>query len=203
LDYSSEALEHATRTAQTQSLEATWVRGDMRALEFDAQFDVVVNAYNSMFYWDDETHVAILRGIHRALRPNGLLWLDVYNREFMAARSFLEEHPQWGALMRLRRQLALVKRRVLNVFKPARTTFEKTIERRFDPRAGVMRGVKHIAFRDGRRFSDPFEVRLYSYSELTALLERAGFEVVSSRSCPDGGDYRLTSVRLALVARRV
>lgn len=203
LDYSSEALEYAARDADARALTVDWVRGDMRSLELTERFDAVFNAYNSLFYWDDATHLGILRGIHRALRPNGLLWLDVYNRESLAAHCFLEEHPRWGLLIRLRRELFGLKKRVSNMLKAGEVTFVKSTQRQFDPRTGVLRGMKRIKFSDGREFADPFEIRLYSYTELSALLEQAGFEVLEARSCPDGGEYRLGSVRVALLARKI
>lgn len=203
LDYSSEAINHAAQSSSKAALPIEWLEGDMRCLEFTERFDAVFNAYNSLFYWDDATHLGILRGIHRALRTNGLLWLDVYNREFMAARSFLEEHPRWGSLMRLRLELSKLRKRVLNALKPNQVTFVKSIQRRFNPLTGIMSGVKSIDFSDGRRFADPFAVRLYSYTELLALLEQAGFELLSVKSCPDGGEYRLGSMRVAVLARKI
>ena len=199
LDYSSEALEYAAPRAPT----VDWVRGDMRSLEFTECFDLVFNAYNSLFYWDDATHLGILRGIHRALRPNGLLWLDVYNRESLAANCFLEEHPRWGLLIRLRRDLSVLKKRVSNMLKAGEITFVKSTQRQFDPRTGLLSGIKRIKFSDGREFADPFEIRLYSYTELSSLLEQAGFELLSVKSCPDGGEYRLGSVRVAVMARKI
>lgn len=203
LDYSSEAINHASQSSSSSALPIEWLEGDMRHLEFNGRFDAVFNAYNSLFYWDDATHLGILRGIHRALRPNGLLWLDVYNREFMAARSFLEEHPRWGLLIRLRLELSKLRKRVLNALKLNQVTFVKSIQRRFNPLTGIMSGMKSIDFSDGRRFADPFAVRLYSFTELSALLEQAGFELQSVKSCPDGGEYRLGSVRVAVLARKI
>ena len=203
LDYSPEAILLAQQGSSRAGLPIEWLKGDMRLIDFEARFDAVFNAYNSLFYWDDATHLGILRGIHRALRPNGLLWLDVYNREFMAARSFLEEHPRWGLLMRVRLELSKLKKRLSNMLKPDQVTFVKSIQRRFDPLTGVMSGVKSIAFSDGRQYDDPFAVRLYSYTELSRLLEQAGFEVLSVKSCPNGGEYRLGSVRMAVLARKV
>ena len=49
----------------------TFVRGDMRRITFDREFDAVVNLYTSFGYFTPAQNQAVLRRLARALRPGG------------------------------------------------------------------------------------------------------------------------------------
>lgn len=53
---------------------------DMRDLDIDAKYDVVLNWFNSLGYFDIETDFDILRRFARALVPGGILILEAPNR---------------------------------------------------------------------------------------------------------------------------
>jgi SAM-dependent methyltransferase len=57
----------------------TFRHGDMRDLDFESEFDAVVNWFSSFGYFDRETNDAVLRAFARALRPGGQLLLEVHN----------------------------------------------------------------------------------------------------------------------------
>jgi SAM-dependent methyltransferase len=52
---------------------------DMRRLDYEGSFDVVVNWYTSFGYFDPATNDALLASFARALRPGGHLIVDLYN----------------------------------------------------------------------------------------------------------------------------
>src|SRR5260370_15501273 len=54
----------------------TFVRGDMRRITFDREFDAVVNLYTSFGYFTPAQNQAVLRRLARALRPGGTLLVD-------------------------------------------------------------------------------------------------------------------------------
>src|SRR5256885_14493785 len=69
------------RLARRESLEAPYVRADMRELPFaDATFDLVVNLFTSFGYFaDDDEHIRVLRCVNAAMREGGTFVLDFFN----------------------------------------------------------------------------------------------------------------------------
>lgn len=70
-----------------------YVRGDMRALPFvDQGFDLVVNLFTSFGYFQDPADdLKTLKGVARALKPGGLLLLDIINGDYV--RRHFTPHP--------------------------------------------------------------------------------------------------------------
>ncbi len=120
----------------------------------DRRFDVVINMFTSLGYYDEETDAAILRQCRQVTRPGGIFVLDT------GFRDWLVRHFQPSGIARVRdilvveeRKLNLETSRMENVW----TFFEK---------AG-----------DGYRFKAeiPFNHRVYCLHELISLFERAGW----------------------------
>jgi len=74
-------------------------------------------------------------------------------------------------------------------------------QRTFDPAAGVAQTTQTLVEPSGERDSRTFSLRVYTATELLAMLARAGFE--ESRCYGDlaGGRFE-TESRLVIVARR-
>jgi len=82
LDYSKELLVEARTALGSQ---ARLVRGDMRRLPFQNEFDAVCNFFTSFGYFaDDKENVDVVRGIAKALRPAGKFFIDFMNRDHVA-----------------------------------------------------------------------------------------------------------------------
>ncbi len=196
LDYSEAALDHARAEAKSRSLALEFTKGDMRTLEFNQQFKAIYNLYNSMFYWDDTTHNTILQGVYKALQPNGYFLLEVYNRDAKVLEKLLEQHWFYGRWKSLKRQLSLVKNRLLHTDLYTITTSG------FDLEKGEMHGSKKICRLGKTLQTDTFAVRLYTLNELKTMLVANGFIVEQIVSSPDGGRFVLSSPRLIIIARR-
>jgi SAM-dependent methyltransferase len=81
LDRDSAAIAEAERRAQKAGVEVAYVTGDMRALgALSGTFDAVINLWQSLSYFDDETNASVLRAIHDQLTPGGRFIVDLYNR---------------------------------------------------------------------------------------------------------------------------
>jgi len=77
----------AVRDAQRRAPSASLIRGDMRRLPLEsASVDAVICMWQSFGHFDSATNAATLAEMARVLRPNGRLVLDVYHRDFQAAR---------------------------------------------------------------------------------------------------------------------
>ncbi len=68
----------------------------------------------------------------------------------------------------------------------------------FDPKTGVMRGVKHF-HTETELETYPLELRIYTFTEVKTLLEQAGFQVESVVSHA-GGIFKDDSPRFIVVA---
>ncbi len=81
LDYSPHLLSNAqTLLGRDVSL----VRGDMRALPFEGSFDVVMNYFTSMGYFEnDDENLAVVRGVARSLKEGGHFFIDYMCREWV------------------------------------------------------------------------------------------------------------------------
>ena len=200
LDSSEAAIKLAvSRAAGTSTV--SFVLSDMRALEFEAEFDAVFNVGNSLFYWDEATHQNILERVARALKPGGLLFLDVYNRDRLVGDLAVKRHPAVRFYNRARGIAGRVKRlfRPQKTLNPDRLRSSKTWN--FDVETGVMHGVMRVEVSGGNTRETPIRTRLYTLTELRTLLERSGF--VFEQVTGFGGEpIQVFTPRFAVLARK-
>lgn len=169
-------LDIARRDAAERGVQVDYRQGDMRDLDFDAQFDRVMLLFTAFGYFDDAGNLQVLEHIACALKPGGLLALDVPNRDITAKSvpPFMVTEKD-GNLM---------------------------IDRNsFDPVTGRSTN-RRIVIRNGVRRDKAFSVRLYNASEIRDLLPRAGLEVQGLYAGWDLAPFALESRRLVIVARR-
>lgn len=154
---------------------ARCVVGDMRALPVRlGSFDGVLNLYTSFGYFaDPDDDRAALRAWHAALRPDGVLVMDVTTRErvaaVVAARESGEEPFAWAP---------------------------GEFEHRVDWVGGM---VRQMMRKDG--VEKVFELRMYTASELVGLVRDAGFRRVEAYGGMDRRPVSPLS-RLVLRAQR-
>lgn len=79
LDYSPHLLEIAR---QTVGPEIPLIRGDMRALPFVEEFDVVMNYFTSFGYFHEQAeNQQVMHEMVKALKPGGRLFVDYMNKD--------------------------------------------------------------------------------------------------------------------------
>lgn len=176
IDYIPGFLELARAGAQRLGVAVDYRQGDMRTLDLCAEFDRVIILFTAFGYFDDEENATVLANVARALKPGGLLGLDLPNRDVAVKTlvpAFVEEKE--GNLL-------------INRFS-------------FDPIAG--RSInRRIVIRDGVRRDKPFSIRLYSYAEIRQLLAAAGLEVQTVHANWRGEPFTAESHGMAVVARK-
>ena len=84
---------------------ASFVRGDARAMTFDAEFDAAISLCQGAFGlggpaltldpFNFDNDAAVLDGIHRALRPGGRVALTAFSSYFQV--KWLEDHDRFDA----------------------------------------------------------------------------------------------------------
>jgi len=72
LDLSTPLLVRGGEEAHRRGLTINFVRGDMRELDFEAQFDGAYCLFSTFGYFDDETNKKTAQNIARALKPHSV-----------------------------------------------------------------------------------------------------------------------------------
>jgi SAM-dependent methyltransferase len=178
-DLSAECLARAQADAASRGVEVRWVRGDMRALPFDGEFDAVINVFTAFGYFaDEEEDAETLRGVRRALVPGGRFLLETLHRDALPARfqPHLEYTTSHGA-------------RVVRdyVWDLARDVIEDRVA---------------LVRTDGTRAEYATRLRMRTLREWLELLRRAGLEPIGWNGGLTGGPLQLDSRRLVLISSR-
>lgn len=181
IDDNPDYLHRARRDAVEAGVEVDYRRGDMRALDAEGDFDVLVNWFTSFGYFDDDTDRDVLRRFRRALRPGGRLVLDLANRDRLVRAVGAQAGP--ATMLVDRGEMLLVDRVDLSD-------------------DGARGETDRIVVADGRVRRMHFSVRLFTLPELTDWLRGAGFGEVRAYG-PDGGRFTWRADRLIVVASRV
>jgi SAM-dependent methyltransferase len=176
-DLSELFLERARAEAKACGVAVRWLRGDMRALPFEAEFDAVINIFTAFGYFADEKDdVETLRRVRRALVPGGRFLLETLHRDSLAARfrPQLEYTTSSGALIRR--------------------------DYRWDLARDVIDDRVSIVRPDGSRAEYASSLRVRTLQQLLGLVRTAGLEPVAWYGGLDGSTLELASRRLVLVS---
>ncbi len=180
LDLSAEYLTLARQAANAAGVDVELLQADMRDIPAVRPFDAIVNLFSSFGYLESEAEDArVLRAAYAGLRPGGRLLLDLLNREWVLL-NYVQDEEQRAA---------------------DGTVFLE--HRDFDLRTGR----NHVTFTavapDGtRRALRGHHIRLYTLTELIAMLDNAGLEFETAYGGFDGEPYAMNTRRMIVVARR-
>jgi SAM-dependent methyltransferase len=153
LDLSTPLLVRGGEEAHRRGLTINFVRGDMRELDFENQFDGVYCLFSTFGYFDDETNKKTLQNVARALKPNGKVLVEILNRDYVIAD--LPTRVWWEG--------------------DGCVVLEEVELNYFSSRIQVNRSV---VFDDGRQLEQEISVRGYSLHEVGKLMHAAGFRVL-------------------------
>lgn len=93
VDLSPTLLDVARKLAKEEGYDIEFVERDMRSIEANAQYDLVVNLFTSFGYFEtDEENASVLRTISASLRVSGWLVLDFFNAHWL--RTHLVAHDE-------------------------------------------------------------------------------------------------------------
>lgn len=153
LDLSTPLLVRGGEEAHRRGLTINFVRGDMRELDFENQFDGVYCLFSTFGYFDDETNKKTLQNVARALKPHGKVLVEILNRDYVIAD--LPTRVWWEG--------------------DGCVVLEEVELNYFSSRIQVNRSV---VFDDGRQLEQEISVRAYSLHEVGKLMHAAGFRVL-------------------------
>ncbi|MBV8757665.1 MAG: methyltransferase domain-containing protein [Deltaproteobacteria bacterium] len=153
LDLSTPLLVRGGEEAHRRGLTINFVRGDMRELDFENQFDAAYCLFSTFGYFDDETNKKTLQNIGRALKPQGKMLIEILNRDYVIQD--LPTRVWWEG--------------------DGCVVLEEVELNYFSSRIQVNRSV---VFDDGRQLEQEISVRGYSLHEVGKLMHAAGFRVL-------------------------
>ncbi len=179
VDLSEAAIQHAQRDAAARGLSGAVAlqAGDMRDLPWENHFDGAYCLWESFGYFDDAGNRAFAAALARTLKPGARLLLDTHVLESL---------------------LPHLARRVWTELDGGLIVLE---ERTYDHLTGSM--TRHWQVIDGAQVErTTLTIRVYSYRELVALLEAAGFTGCTGYTWMSIVPFVTGAPRLVLVATR-
>ena len=179
LDISATMVSRAYDEAEDRGLQIEFVRGDMRTVTFEEPFDALLCWGTTFGYFSEEENELTIRQFHQALKPNGVLLLEVVNRDFMIAS---QPNQVWFEV-------------------DGAVCMEETD---FDYVTSRLRVKRRVATHGGQQTDRLYSIRLYALHEIRAMLERNGFRVdeVSGREATLGVFFGVHSPKMIIRAER-
>lgn len=177
LDYQANLLAEARRAANDAGVDLALVRGDMRRLPFANRFDAVLNLFSAFGYFSDAENAGVLREVARVLRPGGWFVQDVANRDWLL------RHAQPDTVKTLPNGAVV------------RSTWRWDVPTgRYTHRQEVIAGERTRVFTHG--------VRVYTCTELTAMIADAGLSVDALHGGFRGEPLDWDAPRLVVIAQK-
>jgi SAM-dependent methyltransferase len=153
-----------------------WIEADAREFRRPAAFDLAVNLWTSLGYFETpEEDLAVLRNVRASLGEGGVFVIEMQGREVLC-RTW--KHREW---YEVEGTLVFEERRPVDAW--------ERIESRW------------VVVRDGVQREVTLAIRSYTGSMLRAALRDAGFANVQLLGGLDGRPYDHEALRLVAVAR--
>ena len=175
-DFSAEYLREAAASAKKARVNMRFLRGDMRRLKFNGEFDAVINMFTSFGYFrkfsDD---IKTLKGAARALKPGGLFLIDIVHGDY-----------------------------VRDNFKSRDWEEREDGSYRLETSSLTKDGTQNAwtLIKNGKVQEKRFFTRLYSKTRLAAALRKAGLTPLKFWGGFDGAKLTAKKTRLIALARK-
>jgi 2-polyprenyl-3-methyl-5-hydroxy-6-metoxy-1,4-benzoquinol methylase len=170
------SIRRARRRLKREGLEGSFHLGDMRDLRLPSEFDALVNWWGSFGYYDDDTNLEILKGFAGIVKRGGRVLIDQVNRERIL-RDFRHKGVfEYGGI-------------------------KVTTRNRWDPKGKRING-SWLFEKEGRRARRRSSIRLYTPSEMKALMESAGLALEYLCDGKTGLPFNRGSLRMSAVGRK-
>lgn len=177
LDLSETLLGQARANAAQAGVEVDWHQGDMREIPWEGAFDAVINVFSSFGYFtDEEENRRVLEGVARAIKPGGRFLIDVINRDWQVRQDLQRRWFEAGDLLVLE-----------------------------DPWLDPVEGRAGEVWRwleGGQWQTLEFDVRIYTATELKALIEAAGLRWITVYGGWTGDEFGPQSRRIIALAEK-
>lgn len=172
-------LDEARKAAETAGVSIRLCPSDMRELDFRNEFDVVLNLFTSMGFFDNDVDDAnFMAGVHSALKPGGKFLIDFVNRNWLTKNL---KKKDWRKLSD--GTILLIERE-----------YDDISGRKLDHRTKIQNGIVGI--------TTTISQRIYSTNELVSMAKSVGFSLEKALGNFDGTALNLTSRRTILCFKK-
>jgi SAM-dependent methyltransferase len=178
VDITESFLNAAKEDARYENLDIEYVNADARKFVRPDYFDAILNLYVSFGYFSDQKDdLKVLRNVYNSLKRNGVFIIETLGKE-IAVRDFVE--CEWFERSGCT---------ILTEYEPLDSwTFLKN---------------RWILMKEGKKVDKIFTQRLYSASELRAIMNEAGFPAVEIYGDWDESPYDQHAAKLIAVGRKI
>ena len=186
VDITEAYINDAVETAAEQNLNVTFIHSDIRDINFDGEFDVVLNLADGAIGYleNDDENLKIFDVIAKALRPGGKHFMDLCNADH-AERYFPKTNWEAGE-----KSLALAK------FDWNPITRQMTYAG-WDIPYGEPAKKPQIVMED----ANPY--RLYSIDEIEDILSRRDMKILSTFSNYYGKEATVREIQLMVYSQKL
>lgn len=183
VDINSEHLGLAKRQAEKiKAKQCTFIQEDMRKLDFNNEFNAVINMFYSFgFFESEKDDLLSVKNFYKALKPNGKFLMHTFITVPKIKSGNYKKHDV----------RTLTSGDKLELF------------RDFDPETKREVGEWSILRKNGKRDKlAPYSMRIYTDNEFETLCRNAGFSSISFYGDWEGNPYKAKSELLIAVATR-
>ena len=181
LDLSDDYLDLARKKYSSPFIQ--YVKGDMRDIKLNLQFDAVMNLFTSFgFFPSDEENEKVIKEVNKVLKEKGLFLLDYENKFHFVFNDVLKKGHHWEKLGK-------------NKYCIIKNEYDMVKEREIFSAKIIKKGKDEVNI--------SYNIRLYSLPELQNMLERNGFEIINCWGDFDKTDYSVKSRRLITLSRKI
>ncbi|MCG6913557.1 class I SAM-dependent methyltransferase [bacterium BMS3Abin03] len=176
VDLSEMLLNIARNNAEEENLNIEFIRSDIRKFNPDKKFDLIINLFTSIGYFDeDEENFKVLNKAYNLLAENGYFILDYMNKNFV--------------------------RNTLVPLSVDETDNGTIIQNRYIKGERIIKEI--IIEREGKQNKYYESVRMFSYDELISIMQKIGFRVLKTFGDFLGNPFELeTSPRIIIISHK-
>ncbi|MCX6086983.1 MAG: class I SAM-dependent methyltransferase [Caldiserica bacterium] len=176
VDMNADYIAACRERTEQLGLNAEFHAVDSRVMKLDVRADLTISLWSSFGYYGEIGDLQILERVAEHTRRGGHVVLDIENRDYIVKHFVAEEwHEHEQELV-----------------------FEK---RRFDATDGTV-STRRVVLSGGVRREYHRVLRMYTVTELTALLEAAGLQPQRWCGDYDGSRFGFESKRMIAIAER-
>lgn len=158
-DLSVYQLAMAADRAQVAQQKINFLQGDMREMAFEGMFDGLLSWNTSFGYFEEEKNLDVARRMFNALKPGGVLVMEILNRDYAAREAPISNWYEGDGCICMD-------------------------DMTLDFIASRLKVKRSVILDDGRSKEVTYSVRLYCLSEIGKLLHDVGFVIQSVSGSP-------------------